>query len=204
MVLRNSRSQAMESASRWLVGSSRSIVSASEYRIRASSMRRRWPPERVLSGWSRSGRQARLERSRRPRPRPRSRRRPGTRTRAGRSCSSPSAGRRRRRWPSLRGPPGASPRRCPGRGRRGSGRGPAARCPGCAGPAADSRSPRAGDRAAGGQAFAREHPGQCGLACTVTAHKADLVALVDPEAHLVHEEAGAGAQFEILDGNQCS
>ena len=62
----------------------------------------------------------------------------------------------------------------------------------------------AGYLAGGGQALAREHPGQRCLACTVTADQTDLVSLVDPEAHLVHEEAGAGAQFEILDGNQCS
>ena len=62
----------------------------------------------------------------------------------------------------------------------------------------------AGHLAAGRQAFARKDPGKRGLACTVTADKADLVSLVDPEAHLVHKEAGAGAQFEILDGNQCS
>ncbi|GAP54624.1 hypothetical protein AHiyo6_11890 [Arthrobacter sp. Hiyo6] len=62
----------------------------------------------------------------------------------------------------------------------------------------------AGDLAAGREAFARQDPGERGLSCTVTADEADLVSLVDPEAHLVHKEAGAGAQFEILDGNQCS
>ncbi|MCY1230688.1 hypothetical protein D9M72_431100 [compost metagenome] len=62
----------------------------------------------------------------------------------------------------------------------------------------------AGDLAGGREPLAGENPGQSGFTCTVTAHQADLVSLVDPEAHLVHEEAGAGAQFEILDGNQCS
>ena len=57
-LVRNPRSQVIESASRWLVGSSSSSVSASEKRIRASSTRRRWPPDRVRSGWAstRSGR----------------------------------------------------------------------------------------------------------------------------------------------------
>ena len=41
----------MESASRWLVGSSSSRISAPENRILDSSTRRRWPPERVDSGW---------------------------------------------------------------------------------------------------------------------------------------------------------
>ena len=59
--LRKSRSQPIESASRWLVGSSSSSVlgspAESANRIRASSMRRRWPPDRVPSGWpsTRSG-----------------------------------------------------------------------------------------------------------------------------------------------------
>ena len=60
---RKPRSQVIESASRWLVGSSSSSVPppaspASPNRMRASSMRRRWPPERVPSGWpsTRSGR----------------------------------------------------------------------------------------------------------------------------------------------------
>ena len=44
---RKSRSHTIESASRWLVGSSSSSVSAPENRIRASSTRRRWPPERA-------------------------------------------------------------------------------------------------------------------------------------------------------------
>ncbi len=60
------------------------------------------------------------------------------------------------------------------------------------------------DFTGGGQALAGQDPGQRGLACTVTADQADLVSLVDPEAHLVHEQSGAGAEFEILDGNQCS
>ena len=49
---RKPRSQVIESASRWLVGSSSSSVSASEKRMRASSTRRRCPPERVRSGWA--------------------------------------------------------------------------------------------------------------------------------------------------------
>ena len=56
---RKSRSQVMESASRWLVGSSRSSVVVdlpeppeAENKIRASSTRRRWPPESVESCWS--------------------------------------------------------------------------------------------------------------------------------------------------------
>ena len=49
---RKSRSQPIESASRWLVGSSSNIVCAPENRIRASSTRRRWPPDRVRMGWS--------------------------------------------------------------------------------------------------------------------------------------------------------
>ena len=49
--LRKSRSHTIESASRWLVGSSRSRVSAPENRMRASSTRRRCPPESVLSCW---------------------------------------------------------------------------------------------------------------------------------------------------------
>ena len=48
---RNSRNHSMESASRWFVGSSRMSVSASEKRMRASSMRRRCPPESVPSCW---------------------------------------------------------------------------------------------------------------------------------------------------------
>jgi hypothetical protein len=48
---RKSRSQVIESASRWLVGSSSSSVGAPENRIRASSTRRRWPPDSVPSGW---------------------------------------------------------------------------------------------------------------------------------------------------------
>ena len=51
-LVRKPRSQAIESASRWLVGSSSSSVSASEKRMRASSTRRRWPPDRVRSGWA--------------------------------------------------------------------------------------------------------------------------------------------------------
>jgi hypothetical protein len=60
----------------------------------------------------------------------------------------------------------------------------------------------AGHLAAGRQAFAGEDTREGGLACAVTAHEADLVALVDAEAHLVHEEPGASAQFKILDSNQ--
>ena len=58
-----------------------------------------------------------------------------------------------------------------------------------------------GHLAARRQAFAGEDTRQGGLACAVTAHQADLVALVDAEAHLVHKEPGAGAEFKILDGN---
>ena len=54
---RKPRSQVIESASRWLVGSSSSSVPppfslASANRIRASSMRRRWPPESVPIVWA--------------------------------------------------------------------------------------------------------------------------------------------------------
>gem|GEM_PF-4593682 len=52
-----------------------------------------------------------------------------------------------------------------------------------------------------GQSLAGKDPREGGLACTVTAYEADLVALVDAEAHLVHEEPGASAQFKILDSN---
>ena len=53
-VRKKSRSHTIESASRWLVGSSSSNVPpspASLNRIRASSTRRRWPPESVRKGW---------------------------------------------------------------------------------------------------------------------------------------------------------
>src|SRR5438445_255902 len=49
--LRWSRSQVIESASRWLVGSSSSRVCAPENRILVSSTRRRCPPDRVTRGW---------------------------------------------------------------------------------------------------------------------------------------------------------
>ena len=87
----SSRSQTIESASRWLVGSSSSSVSAPENRIRASSTRRRWPPDRVRSGWPRTpvlDAEAGA-RSGRPRPRRRTRRRRAARRRPARTAASP-------------------------------------------------------------------------------------------------------------------
>ena len=42
----------MESASKWLVGSSKIKVCAPENRILANSILRRWPPESALNCWS--------------------------------------------------------------------------------------------------------------------------------------------------------
>jgi hypothetical protein len=59
----------------------------------------------------------------------------------------------------------------------------------------------AGHLAGSGQPLPCENAGERGLARSVAAHQADLVSLVDAEAHLVHQEPGAGTQFKILDSN---
>ena len=177
--LRKSRSQTIESASRWLVGSSSSSVSAPENRIRASSTRRRWPPERVRSGWPRI-------RSSMPeavgdlrglglRGVPAAGVQLGVG--AARSGASRARGRPGRRCPSRPRPRAAGVRRRRGRARTGSGRGRAPRGRRCAGPAGGSRpSPVRVHRPGGGQRLAGEDLGEGGLAGAVAADQADLVA----------------------------
>ena len=57
-----------------------------------------------------------------------------------------------------------------------------------------------GDRALGGLAVAGQHPGQGGLAGAVASDQADLVALVDAEGDIGHQDARAEAQLHIGDG----
>src|SRR5579859_2563479 len=59
----------------------------------------------------------------------------------------------------------------------------------------------AGDRAGRRKSLAREDPSERGLARAITPDQADLVPLVDPERHLVHEQTRASAEFEVLDSD---
>ncbi len=142
--LRKSRSQTIESASRWLVGSSSSSVSAPENRIRASSTRRRWPPERVPDLLAEDAVvDAEAVRDLR-RLRLRGVPAPGVQVGVGPLVAAhrPLPDRRRRRCPSPPRRHAAGVRRRRARARRGSARGRARRGRRCAGPAAGSRPSR--------------------------------------------------------------
>jgi biotin transport system substrate-specific component len=54
-----------------------------------------------------------------------------------------------------------------------------------------------GDLAACRERLTRQDLGQRGLAGTVAADEADLVSCVDPEVHLVHQQAGTCPQFKV-------
>ncbi len=54
--------------------------------------------------------------------------------------------------------------------------------------------------AVGGQEIAGEHPGEGRLAGAVAADESDLVAVRHAERHVRHEDAGAHADFEVVDG----
>src|SRR3712207_6523053 len=54
--------------------------------------------------------------------------------------------------------------------------------------------------ATGRQPLTREDPGQRGLARAVAADEPDLVAGGDPERDTLHEQPGAGADLEVVDG----
>ncbi len=61
----------------------------------------------------------------------------------------------------------------------------------------------AGDFAACRKAFAGKDPGEGCLAGAVASDETNFVPpFVHPEVDLVHEQACAGAEFEVLDGNQ--
>ena len=144
---RKLRSQAIESASRWLVGSSSNMVCAPENRIRASSTRRRCPPDRVLIGWcSTRSRQARgCWRSGPPPPRPRTRRPRPVRPRPARTRPSPCPATSTESSTHLAARRGAAaPRPSPARGPRGSGPWRSHQDHRSAGPAAGSRPRRCG------------------------------------------------------------
>ena len=64
---------------------------------------------------------------------------------------------------------------------------------------ADTAGP--GDGAAGGKCLAGQDLGERGLAGAVAADQADLVAGGDPERHVVHEQAGARADLELMGGD---
>ena len=174
---RKSRSQPIESASRWLVGSSSSSVSAPENRIRASSTRRRWPPESVRSGCpsTRSGKTeasgdlGRLGLGGVPAGR--------VQRRVGASRSAASPGRARRVVAAhlgLGGPKAATTSSSP-RAERIRSRA-ARRDRRCADPAGGSRPSRTRDRAAAGSASPARMLGERGLAGAVAPDQADPVA----------------------------
>ena len=201
---RNSRSHTIESASRWLVGSSRSSVSAPENRIRASSTRRRWPPERVRSGWS-------ISRSSMPSEDGDLRRLGLGRVAAGRvqggvgllvAPHRPVADVAGRRCPSRSRPPGGGVRRSRGRAPRGSGRARAPRGHRCAGPAAGSRpSPTAVTVPPAG----RPSPARIRVSVVLPAPLRPTRPIRsparDPEGHVVHQQARAGTHLELGDSD---
>ena len=59
----------------------------------------------------------------------------------------------------------------------------------------------AGDGAVRGQGESGQYLGHGGLAGAIAAHQADLIALVDAEGNVFHQQARAGAQFKVLYGN---
>ena len=62
-------------------------------------------------------------------------------------------------------------------------------------------SATAGNRTVSGQSQTGKHLSHSGLTGTVTAHQTDLVALIDAEGDLFHEQARACTQFEVLYSN---
>ena len=197
---RKSRSQPIESASRWFVGSSSSRVCAPENRIRASSTRRRWPPDRVPSSC------------------------------AEHPVGQPEARADRRRLalggvPAAGGELGLEPA-VPGHrgvaalvvraGHRALGLPhlpddlvqPAGREHPVAGELLEVAGarvlrevadvPGAGDRAGRGLPLTGQDLGQGGLAGAVAADQADPVPGRDPEGRVLHEDPGTGAQLDVV------
>ena len=64
-----------------------------------------------------------------------------------------------------------------------------------------ANSAAAGDRTVSGQSQTGKHLSHSGLTGTVTAHQTNLVALIDAEGDLFHEQARACTQFEVLYSN---
>src|SRR5581483_5693166 len=59
----------------------------------------------------------------------------------------------------------------------------------------------AAHRACSRRGVARQHLGQGRLAGPVAAHQADFVTRTDPEGHVLHQESGADAYFDLIDGD---
>ena len=59
----------------------------------------------------------------------------------------------------------------------------------------------AGHGASGRDALAGQHAGHGRLAGAVAPDQADLVALLHPEVHVVHQQPGSGSQFEVRHGD---
>ena len=201
----------IESASRWLVGSSsRSVValcappSEAANRMRASSTRRRWPPESVAIGWSstRSGsprwaqmRAASLSAAYPPSAENRSSMRPYARTALSFCSPSTSSAIGRlgllhlaqhlveaagREHPVLRGDPQVA-------------------LAGVLRQVADGAV--GADLAAVGLALARQHTHRGGLAGAVAPDEADAVARLHAQGGAGQQDPGPGAQFQVGGGD---
>ena len=170
--------------------------------MRASSMRRRWPPERVFSGWSRmrSGRfrldamdAASASAAYPPSRWNRSSSRPYVFIAASETAESVlamSCGRLLHAQHDGAEPAGVEDAR-------------ARQVVEVAGARILRQVPDlagAIDRAGVRQEVAGEHLGQRGLTGAVAPDQSDLVAVGDAEAHVLHEDARANAQFEAVDG----